>query len=135
MHYPIVMIRAGLLGATLCIAGCASSIPVIDFYEASSETLQRYQQINVLTTSTAPRAFEPLEDIEGIYCRKKMGQAALADREATLYAIDQVRLKAAEENADAITEPACTINTDNDFSNNCYGSVICRATALRRADR
>ena len=135
MQLQVAVIRAALVAAALHLVACASSVPVVDFYDASSETLQRYQRIDVLTTSTALSAFEPLGDVEGIYCRKQTGQASLTGHGATLYAIDQVRLKAAEENADAITEPACTINTDNDFSNNCYGSVICRATALRRADR
>ncbi len=53
----------------------------------------------------------------------------------TLYATDQVRLKAAEQGADAITEPMCTINTKGDLSNNCYGNVNCGASAPRRADR
>lgn len=120
-----------VLAATL--SGCASGIPVVDFYAASSKSLHQYRNIEVLETdSPYSDSFVELEQIQGLFCRKFQQQVSIHDENATQQAIDQVKLKAAEIGADAISAPQCEVDSSSSFSNNCYGSVICTATALQR---
>ena len=130
-------VRRSVLAAVVAsgLSGCASNIPVVDFYKASSETLRQYRHIEVLTEATAPSSsLVDLGEVEGIYCKKQYRQASVGDPDAELQAIDQVRLKAAELGADAIAAPSCEMQSSNDFANNCFGTVICRAVAYRQAE-
>jgi hypothetical protein len=94
------------------LGGCASAVPVVDFYDTDSRTLLRFQQITIVSES------------QGL---KNLGEVVLAETQA----IDQVKLKAAEKGADHIDAPQCEIRDSGDFTNNCYGTVVCTASAYK----
>lgn len=123
------LILAGTLG------GCASAVPVVDFYDSDSDTLRRFQIITVLDGAPASaQNLEKLGEIEGIYCNKTYGQVSVDHHLAEAQAVDQVKLKAAEKGANYITTPQCVIRDSGDFTNNCYSTLVCTSSALRDYD-
>lgn len=125
----VTLILAGTL------AGCATAVPVVDFYDSDSDTLRRFQIITVLDgESTTAEDLKELGVVEGIYCNKTHGQVSVDDRLAEAQAIDQVKLKAAEKGADYITPPQCLARKSTDFTNNCYSTLVCTSSALRASD-
>ena len=113
------------------LAGCASVVPVIDFYDADSDTLRRYKAIKVLdNTSPDIKDMKKLGEIDGIYCKRHPSQVPVDDDLAKVQAIDQVKLRAALAGANYITEPQCTVNRSADFSNNCMGVLMCTSSAF-----
>ena len=121
-----------LVGA---LAGCATAVPVVDFYDSDSDTLRRFQLITVLDgASTNANDVKKLGEVEGIYCNKTYGQVSVEDPRAEAQAVDQVTLKAAEMGANYITPPQCLIRNSGDFSNNCYSTLVCTSSALRVSD-
>ena len=110
------------------LGGCASAVPVVDFYDTDSRTLSRFQQITEVSES---QGLKILGEVQGIYCNKTYGQVGVNDPLAEAQAVDQVKLKAAEKGADHIGIPQCEIRDSGDFTNNCYGTVVCTASALK----
>jgi hypothetical protein len=111
------------------VTGCATAVPVVDFYDTDSDTLRRFQDIVVLGDTSADA--KSLGEVEGIYCKKTPGQASVDDPLAKAQAIDQVKLKAAAKGANYVTAPQCIVNNSGDVANNCYSTVVCTAAALR----
>ena len=111
------------------VTGCATAVPVVDFYDTDSDTLRRFQNIIVVEDTSANA--KSLGEVEGIYCKKTHGQASVDDPLAKAQAIDQVKLKAAAMGANYITAPQCIVNDSGDVANNCYSTVVCAASALK----
>jgi len=119
-----------VLIAGVMLGGCASPLPLIDFYEADSEALRNYRNILVLAVDDGgDAAFEDLGEVEGLYCNRTQAFGIMSD-EAKRSAIDQVKLRAAAEGADAISAPACESRTTWDLTNNCYSTLVCRSRAF-----
>ncbi len=112
------------------VTGCATAVPVVDFYDTDSDTLRRFQSIVVLESTSADA--KSLGEVEGIYCKKTHGQASVDDPLAKAQAFDQVKLKAAAMGANYITTPQCIVNNSGDVANNCYSTVVCAASALKK---
>jgi hypothetical protein len=113
------------------LGGCANAVPVVDFYDADSDTLARF---GTIATVSSHEGYLEIGKIQGIHCPRhwqSAGSSSLGSREI---AIDQLKLKAAEMQADAITEPACVSNRELDSSNTCVGVLMCEATALRHKE-
>ncbi len=128
MKNPAITITLILAGA---LAGCASAVPVVDFYDSDSDTLRRFQIITVLDgASASAKDLKKLGEIEGIYCNKTYGQVSVDDHFAEAQAVDQVKLKAARKGAQYITTPQCVIRDSGDFTNNCYSTLVCTSAAL-----
>ena len=121
----VTLILAGTL------AGCATAVPVVDFYDSDSDTLRRFEIITVLDHASAnAKDLKNLGEVEGIYCTKTHRQVSVDDRLAEAQAIDQVKLKAAEKGAHYITTPQCVIRDSGDFTNNCYSTLVCTSSAF-----
>lgn len=121
------------LAATL--SGCATAVPVVDYYDADSSTLRRFQSIDVLSDEAAEgKNLKNLGEIQGIYCKKTHEQVPVHDEGARTLAIDQVKLKAAEKSADYISTPKCVISGSSDFTNNCYSTLMCTSSAFKTDD-
>ena len=117
------------------LAGCATAVPVVDFYDSDSDTLHRFQIITVIDGASASgKDLKKLGEIEGIYCNKTYGQVSVGHHTAEAQAVDQVKLKAAEKGANYITTPQCVIRDSGDFTNNCYSTLVCTSSALREPD-
>jgi hypothetical protein len=109
--------------------GCASAVPVVDFYDADAETLRRFPGIGIVHER---QGFEDLGELRGLYCYRNSLDLPPHDPAARAAAIDQLRVKAAGRGADAISEPHCQVSVAIDMVNNCLGSVLCISHALRR---
>ena len=132
------MTRSGLLlilTATGLLGGCATAVPVIDFYDADVETLERFPTIDILAEADiASGRYRDLGPVKGLYCsRDRVGLTVHAPR-ARLKAIDQVKLRAAELGAHAISEPRCLQSRKTDLTNNCWASIVCESTAFEAMD-
>jgi hypothetical protein len=114
------------------LSGCATAVPVVDFYDTDSDALSRFQNITVLDgASTDANGMKSLGEVSGIYCEKSNGQVAEDDHLAEAQAIDQVKLKAAKLGAHYMTKPQCVISNSGDVANNCYATLVCTSSALR----
>jgi hypothetical protein len=113
-------------------AGCATAVPVVDYYDTDADSLRRYQKIGVIDgAATNSNGRIQLGEVKGIFCRKSRGQISPDDHLAEVQAIDQVKLKAAILGADYITTPQCVISNEGDVTNNCFSSLICASSAVR----
>jgi hypothetical protein len=116
---------------TGALAGCATAVPIVDFYDSDSDTLRRFQTITVLDDAFRnAKNLETLGDVEGIFCNKSSRQVSVNDPLARAKAVDQVKLKAAKKGAHYITTPLCLIRVGADLTNNCYSTLVCTASAL-----
>ena len=52
-----------------------------------------------------------------------------------LHGRSDTKLKAAEKGANYITAPQCAISDSGDFTNNCYSTMICTASAFKAGDQ
>ena len=125
----IIARKMALVFAAAWLGGCATPVPVVDFYETDSETLGRFRDVQ---TVYGRQGFDDLGQVQGLHCSRNGITPSPHSPEARARAIDQVRLKAAARGADAITEPHCRISGEVDLTNNCTGSVLCISHALRR---
>ena len=110
------------------LGGCASAVPVVDFYDTDSATLSRFQRLVIVSES---QDLKNLGEVQGIYCSKTQGQVGVNNELAETQAVDQVKLKAAKKGADFIGAPQCEVRDSGDFTNNCYGTVVCTASAYK----
>ena len=119
-----------ILALVSLLCGCATAVPVIDFYDADADTLRRFPTIDVLDDATIQRgAYRDLGIVKGLYCSRDRVGLTINDPHARLKAIDQVKLHAAELGADAISEPNCLQSRETDLTNNCWATAFCQSTA------
>jgi len=112
------------------LAGCASPLPLIDYYGADSQALRKYRHVTVLADGDpAAGRYDDLGEVEGLYCNRTQS-FAVESAEAKRSAIDQLRLRAAGQGADAISAPRCELRTTWDLTNNCFSTITCRGRAL-----
>jgi hypothetical protein len=122
---PVLVLVTALLG------GCADTIPIVDYYDVDTDSLQRYASMAIATQSAIDRGkFHPVEEVMGLYCRKDVLSYDVMSPEAKKIAIDQVKLRAAMEKADAVSEPQCTPDIRGNFGNNCISTLTCVATVM-----
>jgi hypothetical protein len=114
-----------LASAAMAVSGC-SYIGVINHYDLDTQALQHYISLQIVTIEErARRDYRSLGEIRGISCGRTPGDAP-NERDA----MDQVRLRASQAGAHAITPPICVHSDDIEWSNNCWRSVICSAEIL-----
>jgi len=120
------------LGVAVVLGGCAGVVPVLDFYDADSATLRRFEAMEVIDTAELPPAgYRDLGIVEGLYCKFWDQTASVDDPPARAQAIEQVLLKAADLGATHTSTPICEISHSFSAANNCSASVTCTGHALR----
>lgn len=123
------------LGVVVVLGGCAGAVPVVDFYDADSAALHRFEAMEVIDTADLPPAgYRDLGVVEGLYCKFWDQTASVDDPLARAQAIEQVMLKAAELGATHTSTPICESSHSFSAANNCSASVTCTAHALRAQD-
>lgn len=121
------MMPFAVIGLTLC--GCASPLKLIDFYEADAEALRNYSRIVILDGEMSDGDYRNLGEVEGLFCNRTQA-FAIDSSEAIRSAVDQLKLRAGAQGADAITMPSCQARTTWDLTNNCFATVTCRSQAM-----
>jgi len=114
------------------LAGCASPTDIKDFYDADSETLQRFVDMKVVDNTNG---FTSLGTVTGLYCHKGIygGQSQEIDHLlAEFDAVDQAKLKAAARGTEYMSRPLCEHKDKGTFTNNCFSMVICTTDALTK---
>ena len=120
------------LGMAVVLGGCAGAVPVVDFYDADSATLRRFEAMKVIEISDLPPAgYRDLGIVEGLYCKFWDQTASVEDPLARVQAIEQVMLKAADLGATHTSTPICEISHSFSAANNCSASVTCTGHALQ----
>lgn len=121
-----------VLGVVVVLGGCAGAVPVVDFYDADSAALRRFEAMEVVDTADLPPAgYRDLGVVEGLYCKFWDQTASVDDPLARAQAVEQVMLKAADLGATHTSTPVCEISRSFSAANNCSASVICTAHALQ----
>jgi len=119
------ILPALVTAASLSSSGC-SYIEIVDHYSLSSQQLQSYKTLQILTEEQRSRGdYRSAGEIRGISCTRMIGKTPNEPD-----AIDQVRLRASQAGAHAISPPVCVHSTETDWKNNCWSSVICSAEVL-----
>lgn len=114
-----------LAAVSLSSSGC-SYIEIVDHYSLSSQQLQSYKTLQILTEEQRSQGdYRSAGEIRGISCTRIIGKTPNEPD-----AIDQVRLRASQAGAHAISPPVCVHSTETDWKNNCWSSVICSAEVL-----
>jgi len=122
-----VLVLASLAG------GCAApGGPVVDFYSADAESLMRYRAMQVVDDADQRPSLQSVGEVQGYFCRKGLidRRAGVHSDVAQLEAIDQVKLKAAQQGFSYIGKPSCETSDKSDWVRNCTGTVICTADVL-----
>jgi hypothetical protein len=119
---------AFIVFVAVTMTACASAVPIIDFYDADSKTLERFQRISKVSESSG---LKNLGEVQGIYCNRTREQVDVNDELARPLALDQLKLKAAAKGADHISTPQCEVQDSMDFANNCFAKIVCSAFALK----
>lgn len=119
-----------MIMVVVMLAGCAAPLPQIDFYDTDSGTLRQYRSIVILPEAAdRQHGYEDLGEVEGLYCNRTRA-FSVDSPEAKRIAVDQAKLRAAAEGADAISAPVCETSTTWDLTNNCFATLTCRSQAL-----
>lgn len=117
--------------ATLLVAGCASPLPQLDYYDIETEALQKIRGMTIIEEDAREyRSYRELGEVQGLYCNRTKAYAGSPESSA----VDQVKLRAAIKGADHIGTPQCETRTTWDFTNNCFSTVTCSAAALVQAE-
>ena len=105
------------------ISGCASNPRIEDM---TSEQRAKLNTIEITKNGTeVPHSV--IATISGLSCnRNKYQKQDISDEEA----IEGIRIKAAQLNADAVINVFCQKNSDTDWRNNCWASVKCIGDAI-----
>jgi hypothetical protein len=119
------MTRALATVAVLTVlTGCMSNPRIEDL---SPQQRAKLSSLTLLE-GTPSREYEIIGPVTGLSCNRNKYQAPdVSDREA----LDGVKLKAAQLNADAVINTFCQKNSDTDWRNNCWASVKCIGDAVR----
>lgn len=126
-------VRKLLLGTVLIgsASGCATPVPEIDYYSVETEVLERIRDITVLDdASVAAGGYRSLGELEGMFCERNKLRVSPGPEGERRFAVEQIKLRAAMLGADHISTPVCEVHSGMDMTNNCWGSVTCRAQAL-----
>jgi hypothetical protein len=106
------------------LTGCMSNPRIEDL---SPQERAKLGSIAVLD-GTPNREYELVGSVTGLSCNRNKYQAQdVSDREA----LEGVKLKAAQMNADAVINTFCQKSSDTDWRNNCWASVKCIGDAVR----
>ena len=112
-----------ILTTTIILFGCMSNPRIEDM---SSEQRSRLSKIKIYKGST-DRPYKILGTVSGLSCnRNKYQQQDISDEEA----LEGIRIKAVQLNADAVINTFCQTNSDTDWRNNCWASVKCVGDAV-----
>lgn len=119
---------AFVIAGTLALSACISN-PRIE--NLSPQQRAKLSSIAILE-SAPPREFDIVGSVKGISCHRNIYTASeLSDREA----LDGIKLRAVQLNADAVINVYCQKNTTTDWANNCWGSIRCIGDAVRFKDQ
>lgn len=125
-----IIIRTLPLLVLAASAGCASPLPQLDYYKVDADALGKIRNMSIIAdTAEVAGVYKELGEVEGLYCDRTQVYA-VESPEAKRSAVDQVKLRAALKGGDHISTPQCITRTTWDFTNNCFATVTCTATAL-----
>lgn len=117
---------AVLLLAALLLTACAGFGQVEHVSSLSPEQVRAMNQINIYTDDSDVD-YTTLGEVKGLSCKGSPWGGA-ADESA---AMNQLKIKAVQLDANAIVHPACSHHSGTDWGNNCWESWVCVGTAVR----
>ena len=119
-------IKFSLLTLVFFLSGCAGFGQSVSVGQLTSSQVQRLEKISIIQTgSINTKDFKVLKRVKGISCSGD-GTIHISKSDA----INQLKLKAALSNADALTNLVCEDNQVLDWKNNCWKSWICFADVI-----
>ena len=118
--------KFSLVALVFFLNGCAGLGQLVSVGQLTSSQVQRLETISIIQAgSINAKDFKVLKRVKGISCNGD-GKTHISESEA----INQVRLKAALSNADALTNLVCENNQSTDWINNCWKSWVCFADVI-----
>jgi len=119
-----ISLQMPALIATLCIGGCATN-PGVGSLSSSQRAKMTSMQ---LFRSAAPLPYTILGDVRGLSCYRNFKQDQLFHDDV---ALEDVRIRAALLDADAVANVVCQKSAGADWVNNCWVSIVCVGDAVR----
>jgi len=98
-----------------------------DVTTLNTEQIHRMDNLIIIKPhDLANVSYKSLGKIKGLSCASGVGRGDYTKEEA----IDQLMIKAAKLEANAITNPICQETKTLDVGNNCWGSIKCLSEAI-----
>ena len=112
-----------IITVTLVLFGCASNPRIEDMSPEQRSKLSKIE----LFKGSIDRPFKVIGTVSGLSCnRNKYQKQDISDDEA----LQGIRIKAVQLNADAVINIFCQKNSDTDWRNNCWASIKCVGDAI-----
>ena len=117
----------------LPLAGCATPIKTVDYYDLPTEALVKIRNMQQVPESVIQGgSYTDVGIVTGISCHLNRFEGANAEgSESRQIAFEQLELNAALLGADHISTPQCVVNEKMDLTNNCWTSLVCESHALK----
>lgn len=126
----LIILKLTLL---LPLAGCATPIKTVDYYDLPTEALVKIRNMQQVPESTIlDGSYTDVGIVTGMSCHLNRIEGANAQgSESRKIAFEQLELNAALLGADHISTPQCVVNQKMDLTNNCWTSLVCESHALK----
>ena len=109
---------------SLVLSACSSTPRIEDMSSADRAKIASLAILDGPPT----RPFEIVGTVDGLACKRN---AYMETEVARQEAFDEIRLKAAGMNADAVVNVVCQKSSSADWRNNCWASDKCIGDAIR----
>ena len=126
----LIILKLTLL---LPLAGCATPIKTVDYYDLPTEALVKIRNMQQVPESTIlDGSYTDVGIVTGMSCHLNRIEGANAQgSESRKIAFEQLELNAALLGADHISTPQCVVSQKMDLTNNCWTSLVCESHALK----
>jgi len=129
------MNRLTILKLTLLLplAGCATPIKTVDYYDLPTEALVKIRNMQqVAESEILDSSYTDVGIVTGMSCHlNRIDDATARGPKSRQIAFEQLEMNAALLGADHISTPQCVVNQTMDLNNNCWTSLVCQSHALK----
>lgn len=108
------------------VSGCSSGPSITDL---TPEARAKLSNMKVYKSATdLPReSYEVISPVEGLSCKRNAYSSSSASGSE---AISNMKIKAAQQKADAVANVVCQQKDGADWKNNCWSTVVCAGDAI-----
>ena len=113
------------LSLLVFISGCITTPNIQDL---SPDIRAKVGAVIIYKNNIPSESYQRIKTVEGISCHRNAYESRVLTSDE---AIDGMRIKAAELDANALTNIVCQQSTGIDWRNNCFQSIVCVGDAVK----